>query len=109
MSFYGYNAYPAKIFLGDVGSLSIGSLFAFLAILMQIEVYFAIAAGVIVLETLSVMVQVLSFKLRGRRIFLMAPLHHHYELLGWKETTITARFWIISVMLSMVSITLLIG
>ena len=108
LSFYWFNAHPAKIFMGDVGSLSLGALFACLSISIHMELFFAIASLVIICETLSVIIQVFSFKFRKKRIFLMSPIHHHFELLGWKETSITARFWIVALISSLVSITLLV-
>ncbi|YAL84375.1 phospho-N-acetylmuramoyl-pentapeptide-transferase [Dermacoccaceae bacterium W4C1] len=93
--FLWWNATPAKIFMGDTGSLALGGALAGLAITTRTELLVVILAGLFVLETLSVILQVGSFKLRGKRIFRMAPLHHHFELLGWNEVTVVIRFWII--------------
>ncbi len=94
LAFLWYNAHPAEIFMGDVGSLGIGGALAMVAILIKQEILLIFVAGVFVLEALSVILQVASFKLRGKRIFKMAPLHHHFEALGWPESKIIARFWI---------------
>lgn len=99
LGFLWYNTYPAQIFMGDVGSLSLGAALAFLAIISKQELLLPIAGGLFVVEALSVIMQVSSFKLFKRRIFRMAPLHHHFELLGWPESKITVRFGIISMML----------
>ena len=94
LAFLWYNAHPAEVFMGDVGSLGIGGALAVVAILIKQEILLIFVAGVFVLEALSVILQVASFKLRGKRIFRMAPLHHHFEALGWPESKIIARFWI---------------
>ena len=94
LAFLWYNAHPAEIFMGDVGSLGIGGALAMVAILIKQEILLIFVAGVFVLEALSVILQVASYKLRGKRIFKMAPLHHHFEALGWPESKIIARFWI---------------
>ena len=94
LAFLWYNAHPAEVFMGDVGSLGIGGALAMVAILIKQEILLIFVAGVFVLEALSVILQVASFKLRGKRIFKMAPLHHHFEALGWPESKIIARFWI---------------
>ena len=107
LGFLWYNAYPASIFMGDVGSLALGGTLAMLAVLSKHEVLLAIVGGIFVLETLSVIIQVTSFKLTGKRVFAMAPIHHHYEKLGWSEPKIIVRFWIISVVLALVALSTL--
>jgi phospho-N-acetylmuramoyl-pentapeptide-transferase len=104
LGFLWYNAPPARIFMGDTGSLAIGGILGTVAILIKQELVLAIVGGLFVLETLSVMIQVASFKLTGKRVFKMAPLHHHFEKLGWPESTIVVRFWIISLMLALVGL-----
>jgi phospho-N-acetylmuramoyl-pentapeptide-transferase len=104
VGFLWYNAYPAQVFMGDVGSLSLGGALGTLAVLTKNEFTLAIIGGVFVAETLSVMAQVLSVKLTGKRIFKMAPLHHHFELKGWAEPKVIVRFWIISIMLAMIAL-----
>ncbi len=94
LAFLWYNAHPAEVFMGDVGSLGIGGALAVVAILIKQEILLIFVAGVFVLEALSVILQVASYKLRGKRVFKMAPLHHHFEALGWPESKIIARFWI---------------
>ena len=94
LAFLWYNSHPAEVFMGDVGSLGIGGALAMVAILIKQEILLIFVAGVFVLEALSVILQVASFKLRGKRVFKMAPLHHHFEALGWPESKIIARFWI---------------
>lgn len=104
LGFLWYNAYPAQIFMGDVGSLALGSGLALLALMAKQELLLAISGGLFVVETLSVMLQVASFKYTGRRIFKMAPIHHHFELLGWQESKITTRFGIISLILCLLAL-----
>ncbi len=104
IGFLWYNAYPADIFMGDVGSLGIGAALGMIAILAKAEILLILIGGIFVLETVSVITQVISFKLTGRRIFRMAPLHHHYELKGWAEPKIITRFWIISFILSLMAL-----
>jgi phospho-N-acetylmuramoyl-pentapeptide-transferase len=99
IGFLWYNAYPAQIFMGDLGSLALGGILGTLAVLVRHEIVFAIMAGVFVMETLSVIIQVGSYKLRGKRVFLMAPIHHHFELKGWAEPKVIVRFWIITFVL----------
>lgn len=94
--FLWFNCYPAKVFMGDTGSLAIGGMLGVVAICCKQELLLAIVGGVFVLEATSVILQVFSFKTTGRRIFLMSPLHHHFELAGWKENTVIVRFWIVS-------------
>ena len=90
--------------MGDVGSLSLGAALGVVAVIIKQEIVLAIMGGVFVVETLSVMIQVISFKLTGKRIFRMAPLHHHYELKGWKEPKIIVRFWIVTVVLVLIGL-----
>jgi len=104
LGFLWFNTYPAQIFMGDVGSLALGAGLALMALMAKQELLLAIAGGLFVLETVSVMLQVLSVRLRGKRIFKMAPIHHHFELLGWPESKITARFGIISLILCLLTI-----
>lgn len=104
LGFLWYNTHPAQIFMGDIGSLSLGAGLAFMALMARQEVLLLISGGIFVVETLSVIIQVASFKLRGKRIFKMAPIHHHFELAGWEEPKITVRFWIISFILSLITI-----
>ncbi|HTP95199.1 MAG TPA: phospho-N-acetylmuramoyl-pentapeptide-transferase [Burkholderiales bacterium] len=99
LAFLWFNAYPAEVFMGDVGALALGAALGAVAVIVRQEVVLFIMGGVFVVETLSVMLQVASFKLTGRRLFRMAPLHHHYELKGWKENQVVVRFWIITMML----------
>jgi phospho-N-acetylmuramoyl-pentapeptide-transferase len=96
LGFLWYNAPPARVFMGDTGSLALGGLLGAVAVATKHEIVLAIIGGLFVLETLSVMVQVAVFKRTGKRVFLMAPIHHHFEKLGWQEPTIVIRFWIIS-------------
>ena len=99
LAFLWFNAYPAEVFMGDVGALALGATLGIVALVVRQEVVLLIMGGVFVVETLSVMIQVASFKLTGKRVFRMAPLHHHYELKGWKENQVVVRFWIITMML----------
>ncbi|HEX4882531.1 MAG TPA: phospho-N-acetylmuramoyl-pentapeptide-transferase, partial [Casimicrobiaceae bacterium] len=99
LGFLWFNAYPAEVFMGDVGALALGASLGTIAIIVRQEIVLFIMGGVFVVETLSVMVQVASFKLTGRRVFRMAPIHHHYELKGWKENQVVVRFWIITMLL----------
>jgi len=96
LGFLWWNAAPAKIFMGDTGSLSLGSGLAALCLLMNLDLLLVIIGGLFVIETLSVVIQVISFRIFHRRVFLMAPVHHHFELLGWPETTVIVRFWILA-------------
>ena len=104
IAFLWYNTYPASVFMGDVGSLALGGALGSLAILTKNELLSMIVNGLFLVEDLSVMLQVASFKLTGKRIFRMAPIHHHYELKGWAEPKIIVRFWIISILLSLASL-----
>jgi phospho-N-acetylmuramoyl-pentapeptide-transferase len=99
LGFLWFNSYPAEVFMGDVGALAIGAALGTVAVIVRQEIVLAVMGGVFVLETVSVMLQVASFKLTGKRIFRMAPLHHHFELKGWSEPKIIVRFWIISFVL----------
>ncbi len=107
LGFLWFNAPPAMIFMGDTGSLALGGALGAIAIATKQEVQLAIAGGLFVLEAMSVIIQVVSFKLTGKRVFRMAPLHHHFEQKGWQEATVVVRFWIISVVLSLVALTTL--
>jgi len=104
LGFLWFNAPPAKIFMGDTGSLALGGSLGAVGIITKHEIVLAITGGLFVLEAVSVIVQVLSFKLTGKRIFRMAPIHHHYEKKGWAESTIVIRFWIISIILAMIGL-----
>ena len=104
LGFLWFNAPPAKIFMGDTGSLSLGGSLAAVAIIVKHEIVLAIVGGLFVLETVSVIIQVISFKLTGKRIFKMAPIHHHFEQKGWAEATIVIRFWIIAIILALVGL-----
>ena len=104
LGFLWYNAPPAKIFMGDTGSLSLGGSLAAVAIIVKHEIVLAIIGGLFVLETASVIIQVVSYKLTGKRIFKMAPIHHHFEKKGWAEPTIVIRFWIIAIILALVGL-----
>ena len=104
LGFLWYNAPPAKIFMGDTGSLSLGGALAAIAIIVKHEIVLAIIGGLFVLETASVIIQVISFKLTGKRIFKMAPIHHHFEKKGWAESTIVIRFWIIAIILALLGL-----
>ena len=99
LAFLWFNTHPAQVFMGDVGALALGAALGTVAVIVRQEIVLVIMGGVFVVETLSVMLQVASFKLTGKRIFRMAPLHHHYELKGWKENQVVVRFWIITMML----------
>ena len=99
LGFLWFNNYPAQVFMGDVGSLALGGILGTIAVLIRQEFLLVIMGGIFVLETLSVILQVGSFKLRGQRIFRMAPIHHHYELKGWPEPRVIVRFWIITLVL----------
>jgi phospho-N-acetylmuramoyl-pentapeptide-transferase len=104
MGFLWYNTYPAQVFMGDVGSLSLGGALGMIAVLSKNEIVALLVGGIFVLEAASVITQVASFKMTGRRIFRMAPLHHHYELKGWAEPKVIVRFWIISIMLALMGL-----
>ena len=104
LGFLWFNAHPAEIFMGDVGSLALGGAIGCLAVMIKQELLLVLVGGLFVLEALSVILQVASFKITGRRIFKMSPLHHHFELSGWKETKVVVRFWIIAIIFAMVSL-----
>tara|TARA_B100000902_G_scaffold4327_1_gene5515 strand:- start:14 stop:1099 length:1086 start_codon:yes stop_codon:yes gene_type:complete len=104
LGFLWFNAPPAKIFMGDTGSLSLGGSLGAVGIITKHEIVLAITGGLFVLEAMSVMIQVISFKLTGKRIFKMAPIHHHFEKKGWPESTVVIRFWIISIILAMIGL-----
>jgi phospho-N-acetylmuramoyl-pentapeptide-transferase len=110
LAFLWFNAYPAQVFMGDVGALALGGALGTIAVIVRQEIVLFIMGGVFVVETLSVMMQVAWFKYtkkrygEGRRIFRMAPLHHHFEVTGWKETQVVVRFWIISMMLVLIGL-----
>ncbi len=104
LGFLWFNTYPAQVFMGDIGSLALGASIGLVAVLVRQELVFAVMGGIFVVETLSVMVQVVSYKLTGRRVFRMAPIHHHFELHGWAEPKIIVRFWIITVVLVLIGL-----
>ena len=104
LGFLWFNTYPAMVFMGDIGALALGAALGVIAIIVRQEIVLAIMGGVFVVETLSVIMQVASFKLTGKRIFRMAPLHHHYELKGWPEPRVIVRFWIITVVLVLIGL-----
>jgi phospho-N-acetylmuramoyl-pentapeptide-transferase len=104
LGFLWYNTFPAQIILGDVGALALGGLLGYVAVIAKQEVILVVAGGVFVLETLSVIIQRYSYKLRKKRVFKMAPIHHHFELMGWAEPKIIVRFWIISIVLALISL-----
>lgn len=107
IGFLWFNAYPAQVFMGDIGSLSMGAFIAFVAIVVRHEIVFAVMSAVFVMEALSVILQVGSFKIRKKRVFKMAPIHHHFELSGWKEPKIIVRFWIITFIFVLIGLSLL--
>ena len=107
LGFLWYNSYPADIFMGDVGSLALGGALGTVAILIKQELLFGIVGGVFVIEAVSVIFQVISFKSRGKRIFLMAPIHHHFEMKGWEEPKVVVRLWIIAILLALLSLSTL--
>ena len=102
LGFLWFNTYPAQVFMGDIGALALGAALGVTAVIVRQEIVLAIMGGVFVMETLSVMIQVASFKLTGRRVFRMAPIHHHFELKGWAEPKVIVRFWIITVILVLI-------
>jgi len=104
LGFLWFNAYPAQVFMGDVGALALGAALGTIAVVVRQELVLLIMGGVFVMETVSVILQVASFKLTGRRIFRMAPLHHHFELKGWPEPRVIVRFWIVTVILVLVGL-----
>src|SRR6187200_3290288 len=104
LGFLWFNCYPAKVFMGDTGSLAIGGMLGVVAICCKQELLLVVVGGVFVIEAVSVILQVLSFKLTGKRFFVMSPLHHHFELTGWKETTVIVRFWILSIIFALLGL-----
>lgn len=104
LGFLWYNSYPADIFMGDVGSLGLGGALGTLAVISKHEIVLAVVGGIFVVETVSVFMQVISFKLTGKRVFKMAPIHHHFELKGWAEPKVLVRFWIVGIMLALLSL-----
>jgi phospho-N-acetylmuramoyl-pentapeptide-transferase len=104
LGFLWFNASPAELFMGDVGSLALGGALGTIAVLIRQEILLAVVGGIFVVETVSVIIQVASFKLTGKRVFLMAPIHHHFEKLGWAEQKIVVRFWIVSIILALVAL-----
>ncbi len=107
LGFLWYNAHPAEVFMGDVGSLALGGAIGTIAVIIKQELLLIFIGGVFVAEALSVMIQVASFKMRGKRVFKMAPLHHHFELLGWSESKVIIRFWIVSLILALFALSTL--
>jgi phospho-N-acetylmuramoyl-pentapeptide-transferase len=107
LGFLWYNAHPAEVFMGDVGSLSLGGTLGVIAVIIKQEILLFFVGGIFVIEALSVILQVGSFKLRGKRIFRMAPIHHHFELLGWSESKVIVRFWIVALVFALFALTTL--
>ncbi len=107
LAFLWFNTYPAEVFMGDVGALALGAALGVITVIVRQEIVLVIMGGVFVMEALSVMIQVTSFKLFGQRVFRMAPLHHHYELKGWKENQVVVRFWIITIILVLIGLSTL--
>jgi phospho-N-acetylmuramoyl-pentapeptide-transferase len=107
LGFLWYNSYPADIFMGDVGSLSLGGALGTLAVITKQEIVLAVVGAIFVIETFSVIIQVSSFKLTGKRVFKMAPIHHHFEVKGWPEPKVIVRFWIVGIILALLSLTTL--
>jgi phospho-N-acetylmuramoyl-pentapeptide-transferase len=104
LGFLWYNCHPAKVFMGDTGSLALGGAIAMVAILIKQELVLIVVGGVFVIEAMSVILQVASFKLKGKRIFAMAPIHHHFEMKQWSETQVTVRFWIMSILFALLGL-----
>jgi phospho-N-acetylmuramoyl-pentapeptide-transferase len=104
LGFLWFNTYPAQVFMGDIGALALGAAIGVVAVIVRQELILVVMGGVFVIETVSVILQVASFKLTGKRVFRMAPLHHHYELKGWAEPKVIVRFWIITVILVLVGL-----
>jgi phospho-N-acetylmuramoyl-pentapeptide-transferase len=107
LGFLWFNSHPAEVFMGDVGSLSLGAAIGSVAVIAKQELLLVMVGGLFVLEALSVIVQVASFKLRGRRVLRMAPLHHHFELSGWAEPKVIVRFWILAILFALLSLSTL--
>ena len=106
LGFMYFNYHPARIFMGDTGSLALGGVLAALAVLTHQELLFILIGGVFLIETLSVIIQVVSFKTRGKRVFKMAPIHHHFEMLGWSEQQVVISFWFLGFICGIISIVL---
>jgi phospho-N-acetylmuramoyl-pentapeptide-transferase len=104
LGFLWFNCHPAEVFMGDTGSLALGGAIGTMAILTKQELLLMVVGGLFVVEALSVVIQVASFKLRGKRVFRMAPIHHHFELAGWSETKVTIRFWIVALIFALMSL-----
>jgi phospho-N-acetylmuramoyl-pentapeptide-transferase len=104
LGFLWFNTYPAQLFMGDVGALALGGALGAIAVVIRQEILLAVVGGIFVVETVSVVIQVVSFKLTGRRVFLMTPIHHHFEQIGWAEQKIVIRFWIVAIILSLVAL-----
>jgi phospho-N-acetylmuramoyl-pentapeptide-transferase len=104
LGFLWFNASPAELFMGDVGSLALGGALGTIAVLIRQEILLAVVGGIFVIETLSVIIQVIGFKMTGKRVFRMAPIHHHFEQLGWPEQKIVVRFWIVSIILGLIAL-----
>ncbi|MFS0751936.1 phospho-N-acetylmuramoyl-pentapeptide-transferase [Oceanobacillus sp. 1P07AA] len=109
LGFLVFNAHPAKVFMGDTGSLALGGAIAAISILLKLEILLIIIGGVFVIETLSVIIQVISFKTTGKRVFKMSPLHHHYELLGWSEWRVVTTFWLVGLLFAMLGVYIEVG
>ena len=107
VAFLRFNAHPAKVFMGDTGSLALGGALAAVALLTRTEVLLVLIGGVFVMEALSVIIQVTSFKTRGKRVFLMSPIHHHFELKGWSENKVVAVFWSVGILFSLLAMIIL--
>jgi phospho-N-acetylmuramoyl-pentapeptide-transferase len=104
LGFLWYNGYPAQVFMGDIGSLALGGILGVAAVCLRREFLLALLGGVFVAETVSVMLQVVSYRLRKKRIFLCAPLHHHFEYKGWPETKVVVRFWIVGLIFALIGL-----
>ena len=104
LGFLWFNAYPAQVFMGDVGALALGAALGVVAVLVRQELVLLVMGGVFVMETMSVIIQVASYKMTGRRIFRMAPLHHHFELKGWPEPRVIVRFWVLTVIFVLIGL-----
>jgi phospho-N-acetylmuramoyl-pentapeptide-transferase len=107
IGFLWFNSHPAEVFMGDVGSLSLGAAIGSVAVIAKQEILLVLVGGLFVMEALSVIIQVASFKLRGKRVFRMSPLHHHFELSGWAEPKVIVRFWILSILFALLSLSTL--
>ena len=107
IGFLWFNSHPAEVFMGDVGSLSLGAAIGSVAVLAKQEILLVLVGGLFVMEAMSVIIQVASFKLRGKRVFRMSPLHHHFELSGWAEPKVIVRFWILSILFALLSLSTL--